>query len=31
MTYNYTHIFDLAKEVEPPQDGILHSNIIQCR
>lgn len=20
---NYTHIIDLAKEVEPPQDGIL--------
>lgn len=23
MSNNYTHIVDLAKEVEPPQDGIL--------
>ena len=23
MSHNYTHIIDLAKEVEPPEDGIL--------
>ena len=23
MSHNYTHIVDLAKEVEPPEDGIL--------
>ena len=23
MSHNYTHIIDLAKEVEPPDDGIL--------
>ena len=23
MNHNYTHIIDLAKEVEPPEDGIL--------
>ena len=23
MMHNYTHIIDLAKEVEPPEDGIL--------
>ena len=23
MSHNYTHIIDLAKEVEPPKDGIL--------
>jgi len=29
MTTNYTHILDLAKEAEPPADGILSKTIYQ--
>ena len=29
MTTNYTHILDLAKEAEPPADGILSRTIYQ--
>ena len=29
MTTNYTHFLDLAKEVEPPADGILSRTIFQ--
>ena len=29
MTITYTHILDLAKEAEPPADGILSRTVIQ--
>ena len=29
MTTAYTHILDLAKEAEPPADGILSRTILQ--
>jgi quercetin dioxygenase-like cupin family protein len=29
MTATYTHILDLAKEAEPPEDGILSRTIFQ--
>ena len=29
MTTNYTHFLDLAKEAEPPADGILSKTIYQ--
>jgi quercetin dioxygenase-like cupin family protein len=29
MTMAYTHILDLAKEVEPPKDGILSRTVFQ--
>src|SRR5947209_167679 len=29
MTTNYTHILDLAREVEPPTDGILSRTVYQ--
>lgn len=29
MTTNYTHILDLAREAEPPADGILSKTIYQ--
>jgi len=29
MTHIYTHILDLAKEVEPPADGVLSKTIFQ--
>ena len=29
MTTNYTHILDLAKEAEPPADGILSRTVLQ--
>jgi len=29
MTTTYTHILDLAKEAEPPADGILSRTVIQ--
>ena len=29
MTINYTHILDLAKEAEPPADGILSRTVFR--